>query len=172
MILPIITLPDPRLRKISAPVDPLSPDIPQLIENMIETMYAAPGVGLAAIQVAVPLRIIIAETSENKDEHKPWVFINPAITWLSQDMRVYEEGCLSIPDYFAEVERPASLKLTYQNQQGQTQELLAERHLATILQHEIDHINGTLFIDHLSKLKRDRVIKHFTKHARPKENKA
>jgi peptide deformylase len=162
----IITLPDKRLRLVSEPVKQIDAGIRKLVDDMFETMYKAPGIGLAAIQVGVAKRVITMDLSKKDDSHQRQVFINPEITWQSEKVAKYEEGCLSIPDYYEEVERPAEVKVKYLDLAGKKQELEARGLLATCLQHEIDHINGVLFIDHLSKLKRDRVIKKFAKAAK------
>ncbi|MEA2993684.1 MAG: peptide deformylase [Alphaproteobacteria bacterium] len=162
----IITLPDPRLRLVSKPVKAVDADIRRLIDDMLETMYAAPGIGLAAIQVGEPQRIITMDLAKKNDPAEPQVFINPELLWTSDDKSTYEEGCLSIPEYYAEVERPAQVKVKYLDDKGKPQEIEASGLLATCLQHEIDHLNGVLFIDHISKLKRDRVIKKFIKAAK------
>jgi peptide deformylase len=132
-------------------------------------MYDAPGIGLAAIQLGVAKRVVTMDLSKKEDDHKPHVFINPEITWTSEETSTYEEGCLSIPEYYEEVERPARVKVKYLDLDGETHEIEAKGLLATCLQHEIDHTNGILFIDHISKLKRDRVIKKFTKAAKKVE---
>ena len=135
---------------------------------MLETMYDAPGIGLAAIQIGVPRRLLVIDVAREGEEKTPIVFINPEILKVSDDISTYEEGCLSIPDYYAEVERPASLTVQYVGRDGKQQTVEADGLLATCLQHEIDHLNGVLFIDHISRLKRDMVIKKFTKAARAK----
>ncbi|HEX4041234.1 MAG TPA: peptide deformylase [Xanthobacteraceae bacterium] len=165
----IIKLPDKRLRLVSEPVKHVDTAIKKLIEDMFETMYDAPGIGLAAIQIGVDKRVITMDLSKKEDDHEPLVFINPEIVWTSEDTAKYEEGCLSIPEYYEEVERPAQVKVKYLDRHGKLQEVAAKGLFATCLQHEIDHINGVLFIDHLSKLKRDRVIKKFAKAAKKVE---
>jgi peptide deformylase len=162
----IITLPDKRLRLVSEPVKRIDADIHRLVDDLFETMYDAPGIGLAAIQIGEPKRVITMDLSKKEDNHQPQVFINPEIVWTSDETAKYEEGCLSIPDYYEEVERPAAVKVKYLDRDGKAREIEAKGLLATCLQHEIDHINGVLFIDHLSKLKRDRVIKKFAKAAK------
>ena len=162
----IIKLPDKRLRLVSEPVKQIDAGIRKLVDDMFETMYKAPGIGLAAIQVGVAKRVITMDLSKKEDDHTPQVFINPEILWQSEERAKFEEGCLSIPEYYEEVERPAEVKVKYLDLAGKKREIDAKGLLATCLQHEIDHINGVLFIDHLSKLKRDRVIKKFTKAAR------
>jgi peptide deformylase len=162
----IIILPDKRLRQVSEPVNAVDAQVRALVDDMFETMYKAPGVGLAAIQIGVPKRIVTADTAKKDEEKQPQVFINPEIVWSSEEKATYEEGCLSIPEYYEEVERPAQVKVRFTDLDGKTHEIEANGLLATVLQHEIDHLNGVLFIDYISKLKRDRVIKKFTKAAK------
>jgi len=165
-IRPLVILPDPKLRVISEPIKEITDDVRRLADDMLETMYDAPGVGLAAIQIGVPLRMVTMDVSKSEEERQPMVLINPEITWASEEKRVYEEGCLSIPEYYEEVERPDRVRFRYMNLQGETIEQEADGLLATCVQHEIDHLNGVLFIDYLSKLKRDRVVTKFKKAAR------
>ncbi len=167
-IKPLIILPDPLLRQQSKPIEQVDAEITRLADDMLETMYDAPGIGLAAIQIGVPRRMLVIDISREDEERKPVVFINPEILKVSDDVSAYEEGCLSIPDYYAEVERPASLTVAYIDRDGKKQTVEADGLLATCLQHEMDHLNGVLFIDHISRLKRDMVIKKFTKAARAK----
>ncbi len=167
-IKPLIILPDPLLRQVSAPVERFDADLGRLADDMLETMYDAPGIGLAAIQVGVPRRLLVIDVSKEGEDKKPLVIINPEIVALSDDRSVYEEGCLSIPDYYAEVERPANVTVNYLDREGKAQTVEADGLLATCLQHEIDHLNGVLFIDHISRLKRDMVIRKFTKAAKAK----
>lgn len=162
----IIIIPDKRLRLVSEPVKLIDRETRKLVEEMFEAMYAAPGIGLAAIQLATPRRVVTLDLAKKDEEKKPQVFINPEVVWASEDKSVYEEGCLSIPDYYEEVERPARVKVRYVDLEGEAREIDAEGLLSTCLQHEIDHLNGVLFIDHISKLKRDRVMKKFAKAAR------
>jgi peptide deformylase len=162
----IIKLPDKRLRLVSKPVGKVDAELRRLIDDMFETMYEAPGIGLAAIQVGVPKRLITMDLAKKEDPKEPQVFINPEIVWTSEERATYEEGCLSIPEFYEEVERPAQVKVAYLDRDGAKRELEANGLLATCLQHEIDHLNGVLFIDHISKLKRDRVIKKFAKAAK------
>jgi peptide deformylase len=162
----IITLPDKTLRLKSEPVKAIDAGVKKLVDDMFETMYEAPGIGLAAIQIGVAKRIITMDLSKKENEHKPQVFINAEIIWSSEDKSKYEEGCLSIPEYYEEVERPAEVKVKYLGLDGKSHEITAKGLLATCLQHEIDHTNGILFIDHLSRLKRSLVIKKFTKAAK------
>ena len=162
----IITLPDPRLRQISDPVKSVDAELRGLVEDMFATMYGAPGIGLAAIQVGVPQRIITLDLAKNDEPAQPQVIINPEILWSSDEKATYEEGCLSIPEYYEEVERPAQVKVKYLDLEWKPREVEAAGLLATCLQHEIDHLNGVLFIDHISRLKRDRVTKKFIKAAK------
>lgn len=164
--LPIIKLPDPRLRQISEPVDQVDADVRKLVDDMLETMYAAPGVGLAAIQVGIPKRILVLDTAGEDEPRKPLALINPEILALGDDRRVYEEGCLSIPDVRIDIERPATLEVRYVDREGELQTLKANGLLATAIQHEIDHLNGRLIIDFLSRLKRDIIVRRFKKQAR------
>ncbi len=179
----IITIPDAKLREISRPVGQVTPELLELLDDMAETMYAAPGIGLAAIQIAEPVRALVvdcdyrskkeeeggevARDAEPDEETKNTIFmINPEIVGFSDEPSTYEEGCLSIPDYYAEVERPAGCVVKYFDRDGKEQVLKAEGLLSTCVQHELDHLDGKLFIDLMSKLKRDRVIKKFTKIAK------
>ena len=166
----IIIIPDKRLRLKSEPVKAVDATLRALVDDMFETMYEAPGIGLAAIQVGVPKRVVTIDLAKKDEPKQPQVFINPEVVWASDEKATYEEGCLSIPEYYEEVERPTQVKVKYLDLDGKTQEVEADGLLATCLQHEIDHINGVLFIDHISKLKRDRVIKKFTKAAKRGEN--
>ena len=162
----ILILPDKRLRLVSKPVAKIDSATRKLIEDMFETMYDAPGIGLAAIQVGEPKRIVTLDLAKKDDPRNPQAFINPELVWQSKEVGIHEEGCLSIPEYYEEVERPAEVKVRYLDLDGKPREIEANGLLATCLQHEIDHLNGVLFIDHISKLKRDRVIKKFTKAAK------
>lgn len=162
-ILPIITIPDPVLRKISEPVERVDAQTLRLMDDMLETMYAAPGVGLAAIQVGVPRRVVVIDTSEEDEEKSPLCLINPEIVGLGQKTRLYEEGCLSIPDVRVEIERPETVTIRYIDRGGRLQELSADGLLATAIQHELDHLDGQLIIDFLSRLKRDMIIRKFKK---------
>ncbi len=162
----LILLPDPRLKQVSAPVPKVTSQIRKLADDMLDTMYDAPGIGLAAIQIGEPLRLVTIDLAKPEEARRPVVYINPEVVSSSQDLSIYDEGCLSIPEYYAEVERPASVRVRYMDIDGQVQEVMADGLLATCLQHEIDHLNGVLFIDYLSKLKRDRVTKKFAKQAR------
>lgn len=167
-IRPLIILPDPVLRQLSRPVEQVDDRLQKFADDMLDTMYDAPGIGLAAIQVGEPLRMLVIDLAKEDEPKAPQVFINPEIVESGDDRSVYEEGCLSIPDYYAEVERPATVRVRYLDRDGKQQEVLADGLLATCLQHEIDHLNGVLFIDHISKLKRDIVMRRFKKLARDK----
>ncbi|GLI97618.1 peptide deformylase [Sphingobium sp. BS19] len=167
-ILPIIETPDPRLRTISTPVELIDADLQRLIDDMFETMYDAPGIGLAAIQVGVPKRVLVMDLQEPEEEggepvKRPMVFINPQIIEGSDDISIYQEGCLSVPDQYADVERPASIRASWMDRDGRIREEQLEGLLATCLQHEMDHLEGVLFIDHLSRLKREMVLKKLAK---------
>jgi peptide deformylase len=162
----ILILPDKRLRLVCEPVKTIDREIKTLVADMFETMYVAPGIGLAAIQVGVPRRVVTMDLAKKEDEKEPRVFINPEILWTSEEKATYEEGCLSIPEFYEDVERPAQVRVKYLDLDGREQELEASGLLATCLQHEIDHLNGVLFIDHISRLKRERVTKKFSKAAK------
>ena len=188
----IINLPDPLLRAVSKPVEHIDAELLGLLDDMLETMYDAPGIGLAGIQIGVPRRIVTIDIGDPDDEEAdadaqhamadeatvegrrkrkkrkpdPLFLINPKILAVAEERSVYEEGCLSIPEYYAEVERPASVTVSYLDRKGKEQILQAEGLMATCLQHEIDHLDGRLFIDHISRLKREMVIKKFTKAAK------
>jgi peptide deformylase len=162
----ILILPDKRLRLLSKPVAKIDAATKQLVEDMFDTMYDAPGIGLAAIQIGEPRRIVTMDLAKKDEPKEPQVFINPELISKSGDKNTHEEGCLSIPEYYEEVERPAAVRFRYLDLDGQQHEIDANGLLATCIQHEIDHLDGVLFIDHISKLKRDRVIKKFTKAAK------
>ena len=165
-IRPIIILPDTKLRLVSAPVSHVDDSMRKLMDDMVETMHDAPGIGLAAIQVAEPLRVVVLDLAKQDETPAPLFFVNPEIVWAAEDKSVFEEGCLSIPEYYEDVERPASVRVRFLDRDGAEREIHAEGLLSTALQHEIDHLNGVLFIDHISKLKRDRVTRKFAKMAR------
>ncbi|URK88749.1 peptide deformylase [Rhizobium sp. RCAM05350] len=171
-IKPLIILPDPVLRQLSKPVETVDADVRRLADDMLDTMYDAPGIGLAAIQIGVPRQMLVIDVSKDGEEKQPQIFINPKILTTSDERSVYEEGCLSIPDYYAEVERPATITVEYIDLEGNKLTAKADGLLATCLQHEIDHLNGVLFIDHISKLKREMVIRKFTKAAKTRGAKA
>jgi peptide deformylase len=170
---PIITLPDHRLRLVAKPIARVDAGVQALMDDMLATMYDAPGIGLAAPQIAVDARVIVLDIAKRKagadapePTPDPMFLANPEILWASDELSVYEEGCLSIPEYFEEVERPARVRVGYLDRDGRTREIEAEGILAICLQHEIDHLNGVLFIDHISRLKRARIIKKFEKAAK------
>lgn len=165
-LLPIIQLPDPILRQVSKPVERVDDEVRRLIDDMFATMYDAPGVGLAAIQVAVPRRLLVLDVADKDDEPQPIAMVNPQILRLGDELRLHEEGCLSIPDTRVEIERPAQVRVRYTDRNGVIQELDAEGLMATAIQHEIDHLDGRLIIDFLSKLRRDMVIRKFKKAAK------
>ena len=165
-IRPLVILPDPVLRQVSKPVERVDDQLGKLADDMLETMYDAPGIGLAAIQIGEPLRMLVIDLSKDDEPNEPHVFINPEIVARMDDINVHEEGCLSIPDYYAEVERPAQITVNYLDLEGRQQTITADGLMATCLQHEIDHLNGVLFIDHISRLKREMVVKKFRKLAK------
>jgi peptide deformylase len=162
-IRPILTAPDPHLKLVSEPVETVDGDIRALVDDMIATMYDADGIGLAAIQVGVPKRMLVMDIDQRDGKKNPRVFINPVITWASEETAVAEEGCLSIPEIWDEVERPARIKAEYLDRDGKKQTLEADGLLAVCLQHEMDHLEGILFVDHLSKLKRSMAMKKLQK---------
>ena len=155
----ILIIPDPLLRKVSDPVSSVNTEIKNLMDDMLETMYAAPGIGLAAVQIGVLKRIIVIDLSKDGEKKNPLFIVNPEITFKSNELISYEEGCLSIPNQFAEVKRPSSCKVNFLDYDGKKKEINANGLLATCIQHEVDHIDAILFIDHLSKLKKDLIIK-------------
>jgi peptide deformylase len=176
---PLLIIPDKLLRTKSEPVEKITADIRKLVDDMFETMYDAPGIGLAAIQVGVAKRVVTmdlgkrknadredSDDSDEEDVKEPRVFINPEIVWSSDETSTYEEGCLSIPDIHEDVDRPARVRVKFLDIDGKAHEEEADGLYATCIQHEIDHLNGVLFIDHISKLKRDRIVKKFTKAAK------
>ena len=160
---PILTAPDPRLQAVSTDVEKVDAEIRKLVDEMAESMYAADGIGLAAVQIGVPKRVIVIDLDQKEGKKNPRAFINPKIIWASEEMAVFEEGCLSVPEIWDDVERPARIKAEYLDLDGKKVELEADGMLATCLQHEMDHLNGVLFIDHLSRLKRSMAIKKLTK---------
>ena len=165
----ILIIPDKRLRLKSEAVKTVDKPLRALIDDMFETMYAAPGIGLAAVQIGVPRRVVTVDIAKKDEPRQPQVFINPEVVWASDEKATYEEGCLSIPEYYEEVERPRAVKVKFLDLDLKPQEIEADGLLATCLQHEIDHTNGVLFIDHISKLKRDMVMKKFKKAAKKTE---
>ena len=176
-ILDIIETPDPRLRQISQPVEAVDDDLRRLMDDMLETMYDAPGIGLAAIQVGVAKRALVIDLQDEDEETgerilKPHFFINPEIISESEEMRVYNEGCMSVPEIYAEVERPARIRARWLDYDGKPHEEELDELMSTCLQHEMDHLDGILFIDHLSKLKRDMLLKKLAKMRKAKESEA
>lgn len=168
-IRPILTAPDPRLQAVSTDVEKVDAEIRKLVEDMADSMYAADGIGLAAVQIGVAKRVIVIDLDQKEGKKNPRAFINPKIIWASEEVAVFEEGCLSVPEIWDDVERPARIKAEYLDSDGNKQLLEADGMLATCLQHEMDHLNGVLFIDHLSRLKRSMAIKKLTKAKKLKE---
>jgi peptide deformylase len=166
---PILTAPDPRLQALSSDVEKVDSETRKLVDDMAESMYAADGIGLAAVQIGVPKRVIVIDLDQKEGKKNPRAFINPKILWASEEMAVFEEGCLSVPEIWDDVERPARIRAEYLDLDGKKVELEADGMLATCLQHEMDHLNGVLFIDHLSRLKRSMAIKKLTKAKKLKE---
>ena len=162
-VLPVITAPDPRLKKVCEPVDKVDAEIRKLMDDMLDTMYEAPGIGLAAPQVGVTKRIIVVDTSREDEERRPYRMANPEILSASEELFTYEEGCLSLPEQYAEVSRPKTVRVRYLDEQNEIRELEANDLLAICIQHEMDHLDGVLFVDHISKLKRDLIIRKLVK---------
>jgi peptide deformylase len=162
-LLPILTAPDPALKKISQPVKQVDASVRKLMDDMLETMYRAPGSGLAAPQVGVLKRVIVLDLAREGEEPQPLRLANPEIVWVSDDDATYNEGCLSVPEHYADVVRPAACRVKYLDQDNKQQEIAAEGLLATCLQHEIDHLDGILFIDHLTSLKRNIILRKLLK---------
>ena len=162
-LLPILTAPDPRLKQKAKPVAQVDDGVRRLMEDMLETMYAAPGIGLAAPQVAVGSRVIVADIGRNEDDRQPLRMANPEIVWVSDDDNTYEEGCLSVPEHYAQVVRPRAVRVRYLDETGTAREMETDGLMATVLQHEIDHLDGVLFIDHLSSLKRNMILRKLLK---------
>ena len=167
-IRPILTVPNPILKQVSKPVEKVTDETRALMDDMLETMYAAPGIGLAAIQVGVPLNVIVMDLAKEKEKPNPQYFVNPEILEDVEELKPYEEGCLSVPDVFDEVERPERVKLRYLNYDGEQVEEWAEGLYAVCIQHEMDHLKGVLFIDYLSRLKRNRAVKKVQKNEKLK----
>jgi peptide deformylase len=162
-LLPIITAPDPRLKQIAKPVEKVDADVRKLMADMLETMYAAPGIGLAAPQVGMLQRVIVLDLAREDEEPQPLKMANPEIVWVSDDDAIYNEGCLSLPEHYADVARPAKCKVRYLDEQNEIRMLEAEGLLATCVQHEIDHLEGILFVDHLTALKRNMILRKLLK---------
>ena len=169
VVRPILTAPDPRLKAVSTNVETVDAATRKLIDDMVDSMYAADGIGLAAVQIGVPHRIIVMDLDQREGKKAPRHFINPVITWRSDEVAVFEEGCLSVPEIWDDVERAARIKATYQDRDGTAHEMEADGLLATCLQHEMDHLEGVLFIDHLSKLKRSMALRKLQKAKRLKD---
>jgi peptide deformylase len=168
-IRPILTAPDPRLKAVSKPVEKVDAETRRLIDDMIESMYAADGIGLAAVQIGVPKRIIVMDLDQKDGKKNPRAFINPKILWASEELATFEEGCLSVPDIWEDVARPAKIKAEHLDRDGKKVILEAEGLLATCLQHEMDHLEGVLFIDHISRLKRSMALRKLQKAKRLKD---
>jgi peptide deformylase len=162
----ILVVPNPLLKQASKPVEQVDDAVRALMDDMLETMYDAPGIGLAAIQIGEPKRVIVMDLAREGEEKQPRYFVNPEILWKSEETVPYEEGCLSVPEYYDEVQRPAKVKLRYLNYQGDEVEEEAEGLYAVCIQHEMDHLDGVLFIDHLSRLKREQAVKKVKKQAK------
>ena len=162
--LPIIVAPDPRLKLTCEPVAEVTEELRKLMADMLDTMYDAPGIGLAAPQIGVTQRIIVVDVTKNDDERMPYQMVNPEITWHSDEMLDYEEGCLSLPEQYAQVKRPDKIRVKYLDPDGQAQEIEASGILATCIQHEMDHLDGVLFVDHISKLRRDLILRKLKKY--------
>jgi len=162
-ILPILVAPDPRLKQKAQRVEAVDATIAALMDNMLETMYAAPGIGLAAPQVGVGRRVLVLDVGRNEDEREPVRMANPEILWVSDEDNTYEEGCLSVPEHYAQVVRPKAVRVRYLDQDNVVRELSADGLLATVVQHEMDHLDGILFIDHISSLKRNMILRKLTK---------
>lgn len=170
--LPILTAPDPRLKKISTPVDKVDDEIRQLMDDMLETMYVAPGIGLAAPQVGVLKRVIVVDVAGEDEEPQPMKLANPELLWVSDHDNSYQEGCLSLPEHYADVVRPAAIRLRYLDEENEVRELEADGLLATCIQHEIDHLEGILFVDHISALKRNMILRKLLKAKKSGETEA
>ncbi len=166
----IIVAPDPRLKVISKPVDAVTDEMRALMDDMLETMYDAPGIGLAAVQIGVPLRIIVMDLAREDEEPQPLYLVNPEIIEASGDLVPYDEGCLSVPDFYETVERPGHVTLRYLDYQGEIREMKADEMLATCVQHEMDHLEGILFVDHLTRLRRSMILRKLTKQKRLEES--
>lgn len=162
-ILSIVTVPDPLLKTISVPVETVDDELRSLMDNMLETMYAAPGIGLAAVQVGRPIRLLVMDLAEEDQEANPQFYVNPVLTWASGELATYNEGCLSVPEQYADIDRPAECKITYLDYNGVEQNIHATGLFSTCIQHEIDHLNGIIFIDYLSSLKKSMAVRKVKK---------
>jgi len=167
-LLPIITAPDPLLKRISTPVAAVDDDIRTLMDDMLDTMYDAPGIGLSAIQVGVPKRVVVVDVANDDSPRAPLRMANPEVIWSADEFGLHEEGCLSLPEQYAEVERPVAIEVSFLDYDGKAQRLKAENLLATCLQHEIDHLDGLLFVDHISMVKRQMILRKLQKMKRQK----
>ena len=165
----ILIEPEPLLRKKCDPIEKVDDDLRKLMNDMLETMYHAPGIGLAAIQIGILKRVVVIDITKEEGKKNPLFFVNPEIVFKSKETSVYEEGCLSLPGQYAEIERPAECLVKYLDYSGKTQELKTDGLLSTCIQHEVDHLNGVLFIDYLSKLKKTMIIKKLTKQKKSSE---
>ncbi len=162
-VLPIIIAPDPRLKQVCVPIDRVNDEIRRLMDDMLETMYLAPGVGLAAPQVGILKRVIVVDVSKDEGERQPHLMANPELVWVADEDANAEEGCLSLPDHFGDVVRPASIRVRYLDHENEIRESAAEGLLATCIQHEMDHLEGILFVDHMSALKRNMILRKLIK---------
>jgi peptide deformylase len=162
-LLSIITAPDARLKVVSAPVETVDDGVRRLMDDMLTTMYDEPGIGLSAVQVGVPKRIVVVDVAREGEEPAPYRMVNPKIVWRSPELATYEEGCLSLPDHYAEVERPAAVKVRYLDENGAARELEADAILSRCVQHELDHLDGILFVDHLTAIKRSIILRKLAK---------
>jgi peptide deformylase len=165
-LLTVLVAPDPRLKLKAKPIEVVDDQVRQVMDDMLETMYAAPGIGLAAPQIGDPRRIIVVDVAHEDEEKKPLRMANPEILWRSDEETTYNEGCLSLPDHYADVTRPKEIKVRYLDHQNDIRELHADGLLATVIQHEMDHLQGVLFVDHISPLKRNIILRKLTKQKR------
>jgi len=162
-LLPIVTVPDPLLRSISIPVETVDDEIRSLMDDMLATMYAAPGIGLAAVQVGRPIRLLVMDLAAEDEEPNPQYYVNPEISWVSDELVTYNEGCLSVPEQYADIDRPVECKITYLDYHGKPQKIHAKGLFSTCIQHEMDHLNGIVFIDYLSPLKKNMAVRKVRK---------
>ncbi|MEQ9327232.1 MAG: peptide deformylase [Rhodospirillales bacterium] len=162
-LLPIITAPDPRLKVVCEPVETVTDDIRKLMDDMLETMYAAPGIGLAAPQVGVTRRVVVIDTAREDEKPSPMRLVNPEVVWASEETKIYDEGCLSVPEHYSEVERPDRVRLRYLDTDNRQVEIEVDGLTAVCVQHEIDHLDGILFVDHISRVKREMILRKLTK---------
>ena len=162
-LLPIITAPDPRLKVVCEPVETVTDEIRKLMDDMLETMYAAPGIGLAAPQVGVTKRVVVIDTAREDEKPAPMRLVNQEVVWASEETKIYDEGCLSVPEHYSEVERPDRVRLRYLDTDNQQVEVEVDGLTAVCVQHEIDHLDGILFVDHISRVKREMILRKLTK---------